>query len=811
MPLHFPDELAAQPVGGKAAALALLNDTFPVPGWFVITPGPLPSSEEIDSAVGRIGGGPYAVRSSALGEDGAAHSHAGQFATFLDVNRMDIEKRVCGVRSSATAGHVARYRAEHGLSDTAEVAVVVQVMVAARAAGVAFSADPVRGRRRICTVCAVRGTGDKLVSGEVDGETWEIGRGGTVICLGEARVLARNQAQAVAALARRCAEHFGKPQDIEWAFDESGKLWLLQSRPITTLLHMPDPDDEMIIWDNSNIAESYSGVTLPLTFSFARNAYEHVYRQFCRLMAVPQDRLERADAVFAQMLGHVRGRVYYNLTSWYRVLALLPGFSINRAFMEQMMGVKEPMPDEMVSRIVAENRTGKMADALAVARTLGGLVRNHIALRRSVGEFRQRFDAALSDPEVPYTEMTGGELAASYRRLEAALLTRWDAPLVNDFFAMIYYGLLRGLCGKWVGDERGTLQNRLLQSDGDIISAEPARRIREMATIASAAPGIVSMLADATISNRRKLRAIASLHELQSAFDGYLEKFGDRCLGELKLESPTVKEDPSTLLQAIGSMALSPRDSAKRVSAAEPSWEGIKHPLKSHIFGWVLGQTRARLRDRENLRFERTRLFGRVRTLFKEMGRRLHADGQLDGADDVFYLEIGEVLAVYETTGTSGALAEIARVRREENVRYAGELAPPDRFQTRGPVHRTEKFEAIGPAIFPGGADWQGVGASPGVVRGRVRVVLDPRDARLEAGEILVAQQTDPGWVVLFSSASGLLVERGSLLSHSAIVSRELNLPCIVSLSGITRGLRTGEIVEMDGSSGAVRRVDDAH
>ena len=138
---------------------------------------------------------------------------------------------------------------------------------------------------------------------------------------------------------------FGQPQDIEWAI-ENGSLYLLQSRPITTLRNIPDPDGALNIWDNSNITESYNGVTSPLTFSFARSVYEGVYRQFCRILRVPQRKIEANDLTFRCMLGLIQGRIYYNLLNWYRVLALLPGFTVNRRFMEQMMGVRESLPDK---------------------------------------------------------------------------------------------------------------------------------------------------------------------------------------------------------------------------------------------------------------------------------------------------------------------------------------------------------------------------------------------------------------------------------------------------------------------------------
>jgi pyruvate,water dikinase len=208
-------------------------------------------------------------------------------------------------------------------------------------------------------------------------------------------------------------------------------------------------------------------------------------------------------------------------------------------------------------------------------------------------------------------------------------------------------------------------------------------------------------------------------------------------------------------------------------------------------------------------------LFGRVRAILRELGKRLHADGQLAAANDVFYLELGEVLAAWEGTGTILDYSKHAAQRREEFQVYQNEIAPPDRFETCGPVHRYDQFIAHSPASQTEavtGGELKGMGACPGIVKGKVRVVLDPRGARLESGEILVALQTDPGWVVLFPAASGLLVERGSLLSHSAIVSRELRLPCIVSLPQITTTLKTGDVVEMDGSTGRVKilsRIDD--
>jgi pyruvate,water dikinase len=824
MPLLDSQQAGTHPgAGGKARALGRLCDgPFEVPPFVVVTPEepwPVVGLEERAAA---LGPGPYAVRSSAVVEDGSAHSFAGQFRSVLDVPMENLQSAVADVRASAESEAMRAYTTSRGI-ESAIPSAIIQPMVRARAAGVAFSADVIHGRRARAMVSAVPGLGEALVSGETNADSWETTNDGNIQSLataGEKPCLQANEILAVAALARKCEGYFGVPQDIEWAIDDTGKLWLLQSRPITTLGDLPDPDDSPCVWDNSNIVESYGGVTTPLTFSFARKAYEHVYREFCAILGVPKSGLARGEEVFPKMLGLVRGRVYYNLLSWYRVLALLPGFTLNRSFMEQMMGVKEPLPEELVERVLAETKVSPWQDRIAVARGIMGIIRQAFALSDMKREFLARLDDALRLDQ-PLSSMSAEELARHYRGLEEKLLRRWDAPLVNDFFAMITYGVLRSWCKSWAGDETGTAQNALLVDQGGIISAEPALAIRAMGDLLRGSGYAVE--APEARSPRHALAAVPGFRE---AWENYLERFGDRCLEELKLESPTLRDDATLLWNAVIARAANPpkakdgQGNTDRSHAAPVAIEAlaarVRNPLKRSIFRWMAGLAARRVRDRENLRFERTRLFGRVRSIFRELGRRLAADQRLESPDDIFYLETEEALGLLDGTTSSQDPAAMTRARREEYSRYHMQPAPPDRFTTRGPLHRNTKAMTASTVptneIAPSGDTATGTGASPGVVRGRVRVVTDPRSAHLQPGEILVARQTDPGWVMLFPIASGLLVEKGSLLSHSAIVSRELGLPCIVGLTGICSWLRDGDEVEMDGASGIVsllRRAND--
>jgi len=865
--------------GGKGKSLAIMQQAgLPVPPWCVVLPeafysslsasqyaemktivdsadaktiiaGMIPNSDmiaELELALARLcpNGELIAVRSSALDEDGVQHSFAGQLDSFLFVEPVKAIEKISAVWQSAFSERIIAYAHENGLSPMPSApAVILQRMLNADVAGVAFSADPVNGYRGRVVISAVYGLGSSLVSGESDADTVMVDRENNIVDysvaakhtahraapeypegirpepvpaeLVNAPALTSEQVLAISSLARQAEQVFGRPQDIEWAI-ENHTVYLVQSRPITSIASLADPDGVLNLWDNSNIAESYGGVTTPLTFSFARNAYEHVYRQFCSLMGVPESVIAAHDATYRRMLGLIRGRIFYNLLSWYRILALLPGFKANRRFMEQMMGVKEGLPEDLMLQINKANWGDRLLDGVHVLQTCVKLVINHITMTRSITKFYKRLNDALAPLPIPLELMRADELADHYRELERKLLTRWDAPLVNDFFAMIFYGLLRRCTEKWCADTQGTLQNDLISGQGGIISAEPARRICEMAKMAVDYPTLVDALCNAPV--HIVLEQIGKHPEFDKAYLEYLEIFGDRCLEELKLESITLHDDPLLLVRSIGQIAANYHD-----TSGEPVAENLRElaenriknatrrqPFRRAMLGTILRNARNHVRDRENLRFERTRVFGRVRRVFVELGKRLVAADLLDDYRDVFYLEANEIIGVVDGTASCTNLKGLTSLRKAEYARYKDLPAPDDRFETRGIVHQGNSFRASTASATGGDAEQRkGIGCCPGIVKGKVRVVTDPRNAVLESGCILVAERTDPGWIMLFPSAIGVLVERGSLLSHSAIVAREMRIPTVVSIPGITRWLKDGDMVEFDGSTGIVRLITE--
>ncbi|TAJ69436.1 MAG: phosphoenolpyruvate synthase, partial [Gallionellaceae bacterium] len=411
----------------------------------------------------------------------------------------ELPEKIKQVWRSAHSERVHAYRESHALGASQGIAVIIQEMIDADVAGVGFGINPVTGNRKEKVISAVYGLGEGLVSGELNADTFTIhgkeisntlaqkthqikqnAKGGTCQTevlpeLQKKSCLNDTQLQQLSAVLDTLFLNQGTYQDIEFAF-KGDALYLLQTRPVTTTQQLADSSGEYIIWDNSNIIESYPGVTTPLTFSFIIKVYEAVYRQFVQLMGVSEEEVDENKETFANMLGLINGRVYYNLLSWYKALALLPGYSINATFMEKMMGVKERFELKDLPK------RSRFRERLRVLNMVRILLKNLRGLPKMREDFVRDFNATIdSYSAIEFHTKNAGELMDLYLNFEKTLLKKWKAPLVNDFFAMIYFGVLQKLVLKYNIDERGTLHNDLMCGAKDIISTEPIRRCLSIA------------------------------------------------------------------------------------------------------------------------------------------------------------------------------------------------------------------------------------------------------------------------------------------------------------------------------------------
>lgn len=793
-------------VGGKAWQLGLLMKAgAKVPRFVALGAGAHDSGdlEGLLPALSAAGfeGKRMAVRSSGLGEDGSNASFAGQFDSVLNVEFGDLPAAVRKVWDSASGERAQAYA---GGGPAMRMGVVIQEMVDADVAGVAFTADPIDGDEGVVVISAVPGLGEKLVSGEVDADTWRV-RGSRIkaVCRG-LPCLADAEIFALAAHFKELEGRLGGPQDLEWALGPGRELHLLQARPITTL-----PQGELRIWDNSNIIESYSGLTLPLTFSYVRGAYEEAYKVFARMLGFTEKDIQDHGELFSDRLGLIRGHVYYNLICWYKSLTYLPGYRFNRAFMEKMMGVREALPIELKSA----SSGSRWADLLRLLKCWAGLLRELWRVQKEVTLFHARMDRVLKPCEdSDLRSWDADRLASLYADLEKDLLAHWKAPLSNDFFAMVYFGALSGMIEKWRPGLPKSVVNDLLCGEGGIISTEPAKLLAALAREIKALPALHALFSGEP-SDAAVWQGLDAFPGFKAKLSAYLKRFGARCAMELKLETVPLDDDPPALCSILrGYLAQElkseaenrARELAIRASAEADVLAGMGI-LRKALLGHVLRNTRRMIRNRENLRFERTRSFAVVRRIFLGLGGRFSSKGLLNAERDVFYLTKEEIFGALNGNGVDSNFKALVELRKSDYARFAALGPPPERFTTRGPLCLAPIPSAAEAGAMPGAL--QGLGCCPGVVRARVRLVRDPRQAGDLKGRILVAERTDPGWTLLFPAAQGILVERGSLLSHSAIVAREMGLPCVVSIPGLMATLADGEEVEMDGANGSIRRV----
>lgn len=795
----------------------------------------------------------FAVRSSGVGEDAAAASFAGQMDSFLFQRGPEaVARAVLRCLASAYSERALHYRRAQGLPPAGvRTAVLIQAMVEGDVSGVLFTAHPVTGSRRHALLSACYGLGEGVVSGRCETDTFTVdlrdgptadpiaaevrrkdvqvvfdaARGyGTVEmpvhpALQERPCLTDAQVRRIVDLGAAVAAGRGAPQDIEWTL-RGDRLYVLQTRPVTAL--PPPREADRRVWDNANIQESYCGVTTPLTFSFARLAYATVYEETMRVMGLPERVIDAHRELLRNLLGFIRGRVYYNIDHWYRGLLLLPAFRTNKADMERMMGLQDPV-DFVEDRV------------LSFRERLAHLPRLTLTLGRLLARFR-RIDALVTAFEAHFAAVYGRvdrrrlhqhsltELVELSRMLRRDLLGAWSTPIVNDFFVMMMNGRVHRILERLGLDAPGRLLNGLLAGEQGLESAEPTRRLLALTEQVRRRPAVRRLFDPddpaGGVPDDRLLAALQVEDEaLYRACLDYLETYGDRGMGELKLETIPPRHDPAFLFACIRNYLSRPdltpetldaREAALRREAEAEAFALIRARLgrrRLRRFRKDLARLRTAIRHRERMRMDRTRLFGLFRDLYLEAGRRLHGYGRLDDPRDVFYLTVEEIDAFVDGTAVQAELRALCRSRRAEFAAYAAEELP-HHFITHGAPYLAPdyRYPYAEPVPAEGDGVLQGTGCYPGVVEAPVRLIFSPEDARALDGQILCTVRTDPGWAPLFPTAGGLLVERGSTLSHSAIVARELGIPAIVGIPGLTRRLRDGERVRMDGATGRIER-----
>ncbi|MGI5288561.1 PEP/pyruvate-binding domain-containing protein [Nonomuraea polychroma] len=836
-------------VGGKAANLGELTRAgLPVPpGWVLTTeayrqvatgletngdglaerarrhlleaPVPAAVHEAIVKHYAALGPDiPVAVRSSATAEDLPFASFAGQQDTYLNVVGADaVVDAVRRCWASLWTDRAVAYRESNGIDHAAvRLAVVVQVMVDAQVAGVMFTANPVTGRRRETVIDASPGLGEAVVSGAVNPDRFVV-YGGAILerhagdkklairslpgggtervetahdglCLTDAQVL------ALAELGGRVEDHYGGPQDTEWAIDGDGALWLTQARPITTLYPLPETTRPGLrVYFSVNVAQGVMGPITPLGLS----AFKLISGGAAGLPGYgPADPLD--GPAFAFVSGQ---RLWLDITTAVRSR---PG----RAILPRALTLGEARTATVMERLVEDPR-------LSLVHT------SPRPFLRAVARFVRRVHApsrvvmALTRPDraLAYAARLGEELdkrlrvpdsATPAQRLDhAERMLAGTFPVIISIMPIVItgYGLF-ALASKLSGVPLAEMQD-VLRSVPHNPTTEMDLELWDLATRIEPEP--FKELPVAELVRRYQQGGLPPVAQREIA--AFLDKYGHRGVAEIDLGVPRWSEEPAHILGVLanylrmdGGAGLAP--AALFAKGAEQAQAAIAHVVRQagHRARWRGAVARFGLRRtrkfaglRELPKFYLVKTLAAVRHSLLAVGDHLVGLGVLAAAEDVFFLDLREVRAALD----GGDLREVVAERR----------AAYEQEQRRRHVPRVLLSDGTEPEALavaaPDGA-LTGTAASAGTVAGLARVVLDPVGAHLEPGEILVCPSTDPGWTPLFLTAGGLVMEMGGAMSHGAVVAREYGIPAVVGVPDATHRITTGQEIELNGAAGTV-------
>ncbi|WP_396612536.1 PEP/pyruvate-binding domain-containing protein [Haloferax sp. S1W] len=803
-------------------------------------PGPV--REAIASELERVGANSYAVRSSATAEDLPTASFAGMHDTFLGVSGQSaVLDRVRECVASLFTERAVSYRLRNNVS-SAEVAmaVVVQEMVDSEAAGVLFTADPVSGNRNVASVDANYGLGDTVVAGDVSpdsaridrrtGEVLEYEVGDKTHVLREGsqtagtelvgldpeqrtgRVLSNADLRELTSLGEAVEAVLGVPQDIEWALVDD-EFVLLQSRPITSLFPIPTPtpdDDLLHVYFSVGHQQAMPEALPPLVVEWWRETLETLTREI---------RLTGTADPFAVEAGH---RVYTDLTPILRITPL------RRMVPTGLSAVSEPAAESLTTLL--KRRQGLVPErrGLDRLRSIAGVPRRLFpllasAVPKAAATLIRTFFAGPPTPESvrDRIEAKGEQMAARVRRPESTqkrVRAAFDGTIIESFFGEIVPKVMPLLFAAVISSKA---LERLVPNATDDIDAiskgfdhevvtQMNQRLGDLADVARTHPAVSEAVQnEASLSELERVECGAAFG---AEFDEFLDEFGHRATNEIDLSRPRWRDDPEPLLRTVRSTIAQREPGAHRdhlerlkreADAAASRLEAragrgrlgrVRRPLVRRLIEVYRGGIQLREYPKQGV----SHFFAAVHDVISDAGESLAADGQLDDSGDVWFLRKNELLAAID--GEPLTDVDIG-ARRRTFERHAAMTAPPvltSEGETPTGASDTTRSQYV----------LTGTPVSAGVVEGTVRVIRDPTEESLDAGDILVAPATDPGWTPLFLNAGGLVMEVGGRMTHGALVAREYGIPAVASVSNATNELRTGERIRLDGGQGTVERLD---
>ena len=725
----------------------------------------------------------FAVRSSALNEDGLENSMAGQLHTFLNVTKneliVNIKKCWAGLYNEA----VLEYSKEKGISNIPGIGVIVQQLIEPDIAGVAFSIDPVSNIADYLVVEWVAGLGEQLVSGEVTPQKIMILRSNTEsIPLDEAQVNLKPVMQELAVKTLEIELLYNYPVDIEWCVKED-VLYLLQVRPVTTI-----SGENISAFSNTNMTENFPEKLTPLAYSVVDRFYTVYMKSQLKTYRKFDENKNSTLFVVNNLTAIHEGHIYYNLTNWYKVFNFYSQAELLKASFNNYIGQNIPYN---VSRR-KENSIIK--------------IYNNIYFWIRINYYRKRVNKHLLSVEEnllalkkglrkkPYKQSTVNELLQNFSSLFNFIENKYSGPCMADILVMIFPSLLYVFLKKFQTGFNNLNFGKLLNGVG---------------SVSTYSTKLISQLAN-EIKNNKELDELLKNHnyeQLNKSLSGksleiynqFMELFGSRCYNECMLVYPTFEERNDLFWQLVDDYSkIENGNNAYSTKASEYELEGLNF-LNKRIAKWLLKQSWHSLAMREHGRLMQSLIFGEIRHNILALGYKFKQQNIIENDDNIFMLTLTEIHDIALKKNVDNQyLFKLISLRKDE-LQKAGDTVPTFFY-----------LEPGNSLIIPDRALSQtenkikGMGVSSGKVTGKVKIIMNPLVDKLESGEILIARSTDPGWTPLFRLAAAIVLERGGMLSHGSIVAREFGIPAVTQISRITSIVSNGQIITVDGNNGIV-------
>ena len=768
----LPREMYAK-AGGKASGLDLLvRSGFTVPKGFVVTEPEELDEDAVLQAFDALGAAQVSVRSSASNEDGERASNAGQYDTFLFVDRAHLAERIRQCVASLDSARVQDY-SRHFELDKGKMNVVVQQMIDSEKSGVLFTAGPNNGSAIL--IEAVKGQGEKLVSGQESARRYEISRKCYRPCADE--LLQEDEVRRLYELGKKVRETFGEDKDLEWAL-QGGTLYLLQMRPITTEIidiEEFDRDDDVSghLFTKRNVGEMMPGAVTPLTLSTSVLAIDYGMRyMYCKAGAYASPDEETP----LRMISSISGHLFFDMNMLYDIHAKV-GITDPQSMNLSIMGEYHDYPPLTVPF------ASPWVRGVNSVKFLKYVLSGHRALAK--------FDKLLKRVRFVKTS----SCRELYRSIDGNI-GLLNESLIYHYASSAYSGSASSTLYKLVDayfpdkKEYQSFLSRLLSNIPGIESADILSRLQEMADkIKADAPEAVNFQASELLEY---IQAHPALNDLYAAF---LSRHGHRCIKEAEMRSKPWREDPVALMNYLSSIIRAPRTLVARDEEIDcrKEFAFVKNPLLRAACISFARKSRQAVVDREYTKARLIEIIDLFKTQYAILSGLLVSEGLLPDADLIYFLTHPEIGRLIE--GES-SLVPLAR-RRRKAYAIQSELSFDDIYIGK-PV--ADSFD-----IGPESGQLRGVPVSNGECEGIVHIVNSADDAnQLKKGEIMVARFTDIGWTPYYSIVNGLITEIGSSLSHGAVVAREYGLPTIVNVKGATKVLKNGDHIVMNADKGTI-------